>query len=74
MRRGLLIGIVATTVIAAIVNGIWGDNAIWDAVGPGIAQVPDSVTAAPDFSLLGNFSFGFFSTLGSGRRSCRSSR
>ena len=54
----------ATTVVAAIVNGIWGDNVIWDAVGPGIAQLPDSVTATPDFSLLGNFSLGFFSTLG----------
>jgi AGZA family xanthine/uracil permease-like MFS transporter len=64
MRGGLLIGIVATTVIAAIVNGIWGDDVIWDAVGPGIAQLPDSVTATPDFSLLGNFSFGFFSALG----------
>jgi AGZA family xanthine/uracil permease-like MFS transporter len=64
VRGGLLIGIIATTVIAAIINGIWGDNAIWDAVGPGIAQVPDSVTATPDFSLVGNFSFGFFATLG----------
>jgi adenine/guanine/hypoxanthine permease len=64
IRGGLLIGIVATTVIAAIINAIWGDNAIWDVVGPGIAQVPDSVTSTPDFSLVGNFSFGFFSTLG----------
>ena len=64
IRGGLLIGIVATTVIAAIINAIWGDNAIWDAVGPGIAQVPDSVTSTPDFSLVGDFSFGFFSTLG----------
>jgi AGZA family xanthine/uracil permease-like MFS transporter len=64
IRGGLLIGIVATTVIAAIINAIWGDNAIWDAVGPGIAQVPDSVTSTPNFSLVGDFSFGFFSTLG----------
>jgi adenine/guanine/hypoxanthine permease len=64
IRGGLLIGIVATTVIAAIINAIWGDNAIWDAVGPGIAQVPDSVTSTPDFSLVGEFSFGFFSTMG----------
>ena len=56
-RGGLLIAIIATTVIASIVNGIWGDNAIWDALGPGIAQVPDSVTATPDFGLLGNFSY-----------------
>jgi len=64
MRGGLLIGIVATTVLAAIINAIWGDNAIWDSVGPGIAQVPDSITSTPDFSLVGEFSFGFFSTLG----------
>lgn len=64
VRGGLLIGIVATTVIAAIINGIWGDNAIWDALAPGIAQVPDSVTSTPDFSLVGDVSFGFFSTLG----------
>ena len=77
VRGGLLIGIVATTVIAAIINAIWGDNAIWDALGPGIAQVPDSVTSTPDFSLVGEFSFGFFSTMGvgggdrgGGRRSC----
>ena len=35
VRGGLLIGIVATTVIAAIINAIWGHNAIWDALGPG---------------------------------------
>jgi len=64
VRGGLLIGILVTTVIASIINGIWGDNAIWEALGPGIAQLPDSVTATPDFSLLGDFSFGFFSTLG----------
>jgi adenine/guanine/hypoxanthine permease len=64
VRGGLLIGIVATTVIASIINGIWGDNAIWAAVGPGIAQVPDSVTGTPNFGLLGEFSFGFFGTLG----------
>jgi adenine/guanine/hypoxanthine permease len=64
IRGGLLLGIIATTVIAAIINGIWGDNAIWDSVAPGIAQVPDSITGTPDFSLLGNFSFGFFAALG----------
>jgi adenine/guanine/hypoxanthine permease len=64
IRGGLLIGIIGTTIVAAIINGVWGHNSIWDAVGPGIAQVPDSVTGTPDFSLLGNFSFGFFATLG----------
>ena len=64
IRGGLLLGIVGTTVVAAVINGIWGDNGIWDAVGPGIAQVPDQITGTPDFSLIGNFSFGFFSALG----------
>ena len=64
VRGGLLIGIVATTLIAAVINGIWGDNAIWASVGPGVAQMPDDVVATPDFSLLGDFSFGFFSVLG----------
>jgi AGZA family xanthine/uracil permease-like MFS transporter len=64
IRGGLLIGIIGTTIIAATINGVWGHNSIWDAVGPGIAQVPDSVTGTPDFSLLGNFSFGFFAALG----------
>jgi AGZA family xanthine/uracil permease-like MFS transporter len=64
LRGGLLIAIVATTVLGAIVNGIWGDNRIWEAVGPGIAQVPSDVVGSPDFSILGDFSFGFFGTLG----------
>jgi AGZA family xanthine/uracil permease-like MFS transporter len=64
MRGGLLIAIVATTVIGAIINGIWGDNRIWEAVGPGIAQVPDDIVASPDFSIVGDFSFGFFDALG----------
>jgi AGZA family xanthine/uracil permease-like MFS transporter len=64
MRGGLLLAIIATTVIGAIINGIWGDNRIWEAVGPGIAQVPDKLVSSPDFSILGDFSFGFFGTLG----------
>jgi adenine/guanine/hypoxanthine permease len=64
VRGGLLIAIVATTVLGAIVNGIWGDNLIWEAVGPGIAQVPGDVVGSPDFSILGDFSLGFFGTLG----------
>jgi adenine/guanine/hypoxanthine permease len=65
-KGGLLIAIVATTVIGAVINGIWGDNRIWEAVGPGIAQIPADIVASPDFSLIGDVSFGFFSTLGIG--------
>jgi adenine/guanine/hypoxanthine permease len=61
-KGGLLIAIVATTILAIAINEIWGDASIWGSPGPG--TVPDDVVAAPDFSLVGNFSFGFFETLG----------
>jgi AGZA family xanthine/uracil permease-like MFS transporter len=60
VRGALLLGIVATTVLAVIVNeikhlGVWSD---------GIAALPHKVVAAPDFSLVGNFSFSFWGALG----------
>jgi adenine/guanine/hypoxanthine permease len=64
MRGGLLLAILATTVVGAIINAVWGDNRIWEAVGPGIAQVPDDIVGSPDFSIIGDVSFGFFGTLG----------
>jgi adenine/guanine/hypoxanthine permease len=56
MRGALLIGILFTTVLAIVINEIWGHSAIWTAVGPGVAQVPDKVVSTPHFDLLGNFS------------------
>jgi len=35
VRGALLIGILSTTVIAILINEIWGDGDIWAAVGPG---------------------------------------
>jgi AGZA family xanthine/uracil permease-like MFS transporter len=64
MRGGLLLAILVTTAIGAIINGVWGDNRIWETIGPGIAQVPDRVVSTPDFGVVGDFSFGFFGTLG----------
>jgi AGZA family xanthine/uracil permease-like MFS transporter len=64
MRGGLLLAILVTTAVGAIINGLWGDNRIWEAVGPGIAQIPDDVIGSPDFSIIGDVSFGFFGTLG----------
>ena len=64
MRGALLLGIVSTTVIATIINYVWGDEKIWAAVGPGVARFPDKVVDTPDFGLVGNFSFDFFSALG----------
>ena len=62
IRGALLIGIVATTIVATIVNevkhlGVFTDgSAAW----PGFSHL----TASPNFSLVGKFSFGFFSSLG----------
>jgi AGZA family xanthine/uracil permease-like MFS transporter len=61
VKGGLLIGILATTVFAIVLNEVWGDGAIW---ANGIAQLPSDVVASPDFALLGNFDFGVFEALG----------
>jgi AGZA family xanthine/uracil permease-like MFS transporter len=60
VRGALLISILVATAFAILVNGVWGDNAIWDSVGPGIAQFPTDWVQSPDFSLLGEFNFGVF--------------
>lgn len=61
MRGGLLIGILATTVFAIILNQGFGDSAVFD---PGIAVIPDKLVASPDFGLLGKVNFGVFDVLG----------
>jgi AGZA family xanthine/uracil permease-like MFS transporter len=63
VRGALLIGILATTSVAVVINTVWGDGAIWAAVGPGVATWPGNPVATPDFSLLGNFSFGVFDSI-----------
>jgi AGZA family xanthine/uracil permease-like MFS transporter len=66
VKGALLIGIVSGTVFAIVLNAVWGDDAIWAAVGPGIAQVPSDIVASPNFSLVGDFNFGVFSAIGLG--------
>jgi AGZA family xanthine/uracil permease-like MFS transporter len=62
-KGALLIGIVATTVVAMILNYAWGDQAIWKDV-PGVALWPDKLVATPNFDLVGNFSIsGVFDSL-----------
>ncbi len=61
VKGGLLIGILATTVFAIVLNEVWGDGAIW---ANGIAQIPSDVVSTPDFALIGNFDFGVFDALG----------
>jgi len=62
-KGALLIGIAATTVLAIVVNAIAGGE-LWASVGPDVARMPSAVVAAPDFSLLGDFSFGYVARLG----------
>jgi adenine/guanine/hypoxanthine permease len=64
MRGALLLGIVSTTIIATLINYIWGHKAIWEAVGPGVAQIPSKIVDTPDFGVVGHFSFDFFTALG----------
>jgi adenine/guanine/hypoxanthine permease len=50
-------------VVAVVINTVWGDGQIWAAVGPGVATWPGNPVATPDFSLVGNFSFGVFDAI-----------
>ena len=61
MRGGLLIGILATTVFAIILNQGFGHSAIWP---DGIAHIPSKIVASPDFGLFGKVNFGVFDVLG----------
>jgi AGZA family xanthine/uracil permease-like MFS transporter len=60
VRGALLLGIVGTTVLATVLNEI-KDKTLWH---DGIAAVPHKVVASPDFGLVGDFSFHFWSALG----------
>ncbi|MDP9341679.1 MAG: NCS2 family permease [Actinomycetota bacterium] len=63
MKGALLVGIVATTVIATIINYGWGHKILFGK-GTGIGLLPDKWISAPHFNLVGKFSFDFFSALG----------
>jgi AGZA family xanthine/uracil permease-like MFS transporter len=64
VKGALLIAIVATTVGGIIVNELLFDGALWAETGPGVGLFPSDVFAAPDFGLLGQFSFGYWAKLG----------
>jgi AGZA family xanthine/uracil permease-like MFS transporter len=59
-RGDLLVGIIATTLFATIVNKASG----YDAGFTAGAVWPSDIVSQPNFSLLGEFSFGAFATLG----------
>lgn len=60
VRGALLWGIVLTTIVAIIARAVTGTEAF----PPGVAQLPSQWIAVPDFSRIGDFSFGFFAKLG----------
>lgn len=59
-RAAILIGIVATTAIAVFIEEVFTTGQFL----PGQALLPDKVVDTPDFSLIGDFSFSFFSEMG----------
>ena len=61
VKGALLISILATTVIAIVANAI-GGGTLWGETG--IARLPTQIVALPDFSLIGDFSFGYLGKLG----------
>lgn len=60
VRGALLISIVVTTVVAIIINNA-KNGEIWQF---GVADIPSTWIATPDFSLVGAVSFDFVGTLG----------
>jgi len=60
-RAAILLGILASTAFATVLNYLWGKDA---GFLPGQAVIPSHIVAAPDFSLVGAFDFGAFSKLG----------
>ena len=53
IRGALLFGIIFTTILASVINAIWGHGRLYP---PGVAELPSKLISTPDFSLLGNFS------------------
>jgi adenine/guanine/hypoxanthine permease len=62
VRGALLLGIVATTVIAIALNGLLAG---WRGFStPGAAQLPRAIVQLPDFSTFGRLDFGLFARMG----------
>jgi adenine/guanine/hypoxanthine permease len=62
VRGALLLGIVVTTVIAVVLNGLFAG---WKGFAtPGAAQIPTSLIEVPDLSTFGRVDFGLFARLG----------
>jgi AGZA family xanthine/uracil permease-like MFS transporter len=62
VRGGLLIAIFAVTTLAVALNELVYGGALFAL--PGVGRVPGTIFSLPDFSLVGQFSFGFYAKLG----------
>jgi AGZA family xanthine/uracil permease-like MFS transporter len=61
-RGALLLGIVATTIIAIVLNGLLAG---WKGFPtPGAARIPSALVQVPDFSTFGRLDFGVIARLG----------
>ena len=60
VKAAILLGIVLTTVFAVVAREVFNAGGF---VGTQ-ARFPDTIAATPDFGLIGNFSFSFFSQMG----------
>jgi AGZA family xanthine/uracil permease-like MFS transporter len=62
VRGGLLLGIVVTTVLAIVLNGLLAG---WQGFAtPGAAQLPSAIVQTPDFSTFGRLDLGVIARLG----------
>jgi AGZA family xanthine/uracil permease-like MFS transporter len=59
-RGAVILGIISSTVLAIILNYAYDKTSF----AAGVAVIPSKIIATPDFSLLGQFSFGAFGKLG----------
>jgi AGZA family xanthine/uracil permease-like MFS transporter len=62
VRGALLLGILGTSVIAIVLNGLFAG---WSGFGTaGAGQIPQAIAQLPDFSTFGRLDFGLFAKLG----------
>ena len=67
VRGALVLGILASTALAVLVNETLLDGAGWKHVAAGMARLPKRPVAMPtrdNFELVGNFGFGFVAKMG----------
>jgi adenine/guanine/hypoxanthine permease len=60
VKGALLFGIVFTTIVATVINQVWGHSSIWPS---GIAHIPDKWVSSPHFDLIGDFTLRFSGSL-----------